>query len=91
MKETRYGLCHDGHVPSIASFIQVLSNPGTLQRVAIALKDVHVIPHPLLNKYREECCRETKGESHEPKRIHTDIGWRWTESGERRWQCGRND
>jgi len=49
-----------------------------------------VTPYPLLDKYREECCRETEGESHEPNRVQTDTGWGWIESGERRWRCGRN-
>ena len=68
----------------------VLSDSGTLQRVTVSLKDMHVIPYPLLDKYREECCRETEGESHEPKHIHTDIGWRRFENGKGRWRCSRN-
>ena len=84
MKETRHCLCDDGHVPSLAAFVQVLPNPSTLQRVAISLEDMHVISNPLLDKGCEECCGKAEDEGHEPKGIHTDIGCRWVESGESR-------
>ena len=84
MQESRYRFCCNRHVPSIRSFIYVLSDPGTLQRVAVSLEDVHVIADPLLDKYREERCGKAEGESHKPKSIYADIGCRWFERRERR-------
>ena len=63
MQESRYRLCCNRHVPSIRSFIYVLSDPGTLQRVAVSLEDVHVIADPLLDKYREERCGKAESEA----------------------------
>ena len=58
--------------------------------VAVSLENVHIIPNPLLDKYREKCRSKAEREGHEPKRIYTDIRCRWGEGWERRgW--GRRD
>jgi hypothetical protein len=90
MEESRYPLCYYRHVPSIRSFIYVLSNPGTLQRVTVSLEDVHIIADPLLDKYREECSGEAEGEGHKPKGVYADIGCRWIERREG-WRWSRWD
>jgi len=86
MKETRYGLRNNRHVPSLRTFMQILPNPSTLQGVAISLECVHVVANPLLYKSREKCCGKAENEGHEPKRIDADIRCGWVESRERgRW------
>jgi len=67
-----------------------LSDPGTLQRIAVSREDVHIIPDPLLHKYREECREKAEGECHEPKRIYTNIGCVWVERWEW-WRRSRRD
>ena len=58
--------------------------------VAVSLEDVHIIPNPLLDEYREKCRSKAECEGHEPKRINTDISCRWGEGRKRRgW--GRRD
>ena len=88
MEETRNSLCHNGHVPSFRSFLQVLSKPGTLQRVTVPLEDVHVITNPLLDKGGKECCGETEYEGHEPENVYANVGFQWVESGERGRRSG---
>jgi len=90
VKETRYCLGHNRHVPSLATFIQVLSNSGALQRVVVSLKDVHIIPNPLLDEGRKECGRKTENEGHEPKHVHANIGCGWIESRESGWRSQRD-
>src|SRR5579863_8107421 len=90
MKETRYCLGKNGHVPSLRTLIQVLSNPGTLQRVTVSLEDMHIISDPLLDKNSKECRRKTECEGHEPKRIHAEIRRGWIESRERGRRGSRN-
>jgi hypothetical protein len=62
--------------------MQVLSESGTLQRVAISLKNVHVITNPLLDKDRKECCGETEDEGHEPENVYANVRSGWLESRE---------
>jgi hypothetical protein len=53
---------------------------------------MHIIPDPLLNKYRKECCGKVECEGHEPKRIYTDTGCRWAERREwGRWSRGNGN
>ena len=86
MKKTRYRLSDDRHIPSFGAFVQVLPNPGTLQRVIVSLEGMHVVSDPLLDECREKCRRKAENKGHEPKGIHTDIRCRWVEGGERgRW------
>ena len=89
MKKSRDGLRHHRHVPSIASFIQILSESSTLLRIAIPLKDMHVIANPLLNEDRKERGKKAEDEGHEPESIYSDVRWRWIERRERRWWHGR--
>ena len=70
--------------------MQILPNPGTLQRVAVSLEYVHVVANPLLYESREECGGEAENEGHEPKCIHADIRCGWVESRERRRGSGRD-
>jgi hypothetical protein len=69
--------------------VQVLPESGTLQGIAVLLKDVHVIANPLLDEDCKECCRKTEDKSHEPEDIYTYVGRRWAEGRERRWRSGR--
>ena len=70
--------------------MQVLSQSGTLQRVAISQEDVHIIANPLLDEDREECCTKTEHEGHEPKSVYTNVVGGWFESGECRGRNGRD-
>jgi len=73
MEKTRYSLRYYGHVPLFTAFMPVPSKPGNLQGVAIPLKDMHVVPNPLLDKYCEECCGEAEDEGHGPENVHADV------------------
>jgi len=55
------------------AIMQVLSKPSTLEGIAVPLEDMHVIPNPLLDKYREECGEKAEDEGHEPENIHADV------------------
>ena len=90
MKETRYRLSNGRHVPSLRTFEQVLSNPGTLQRVTVSLEDMHIISDPSLDNDREKSRRKTEHEGYEPKRIHAEIGRGGVERRERRWWGSRD-
>jgi len=90
VQETGDRLGDNGHVPSFASFVQVLSKSCTFQGVAVSLKDVHVITNPLLDEDCKECCQETEDEGHEPENVYADIGGRWLEIRERGWRSGRD-
>ena len=70
--------------------MQVLSKPGTFQRVAVPLEDVHVIANPLLDEGGKERRGETKYKSHEPENVYADVGCQGFESRERGWGCGRD-
>jgi hypothetical protein len=73
VEESRDSLGHPSHVPSFASFVQVMPKSRTLQSVAIPLEYVHIIANPLLNEDRKECCQKAEGEGHEPENIDTDV------------------
>ena len=90
MKKTRYSLCNNRHVPSLATFVQILTDPCALQGVTVSLEDMHVIPNPLLDKSSKECRGKAENKGHEPKRIHADIRCRWVESRERGRRSGRD-
>jgi hypothetical protein len=90
VEKSRNSLGDHWHVPSFASFIQVLSKSRTLQRIAIPLEDMHIIANPLLNEDRKECSKKTEDKGHEPENIYTDVRCRWIEHRERRWWGGRD-
>jgi len=67
-----------------------LSDPSTLQRVAVSLEYVHIITDPLLDEYREECGGKAEAEGHEPKHIYTDVGHGWAKRRIRGRRCRRD-
>ena len=73
VKATRYSLGHLWHVPSFASFEQVLADSKILQRIAVSLEDMHITANPLPNEDRQECRQKAEDEGHEPENIDTDI------------------
>ena len=90
VQETRNSLCHNGHVPAFRSVMQVLPKPGTLQRVAVPLEDMHVIANPLLDEGGKECCGETENKGHKPENVYADVGCQGLESRERGRWSGRD-
>ena len=52
--------------------MQVLSKPRALQRVAVSLENMHIVPNPLLNEYGKECRGKTEDQSNEPESVHPD-------------------
>ena len=51
-----------------------MSKPGNLQRVAVAVENVHVVTGPPLDKGGKECRRKAAHKADEPVGIHPDIG-----------------
>ena len=90
MKKSRDRLRHLGHLPSFASFVQVLAKSRTLQGIAVPFEDVHIIANPLLDEGGEKCCCETEDEGHEPEDIHACVRCRWFKIGEWGGRGGRD-
>jgi hypothetical protein len=72
-----------------------LSDPSTLQRVAVPLGYMHIVTaDPLLGEYREECHRKTEGKACETKRSYMDhdveCGWAKKRVRGRRRRIDRN-
>lgn len=83
MEKSRDSLGHPRHVPSFASFVQVLPKSRTLQRIAVPLEDMHIVANPMLNDSEDcqECFQKAEREGHEPENINTDVRCQWAKWG----------